>query len=257
MTSRVGAGASRNQTLSSIASSRRREILRLLLAEGSPVAMSDLATHLASTDQQVSTSSGAPAETRSLQTELYHNHLPQLANAGLVRWNREAKTVEMASHPALDDPRFRRLLDAEPEGLDEALIHVANERQRVLLSLLREADAPLTQTDLARELLRAGHTDLDPDSDTVENVITSLHHVHLPALQDDNLVKFDRETDRVTDTNHRGLETIFTIIYDHEMHLVDRYDEFLQGLGEASETLDRTTSEMAGWPHFWGDCHHG
>lgn len=257
MTSRVDAGASRNQTLATIAPGRRREILRLLLAEDSSVAETDLATHLASTDRQVSTPGSAPAETRLIQIELYHNHLPKLANAGLVRWNRDAETVETASHPALDDPRFRRLLDAEAEGLDEALAHVANERQRVLLTLLREADAPLTQTDLARELLRADDTDFDPAADTVENVITSLHHVHLPALHDGNLVTFDRETGRVTDTAHPGLEAIFTIIYSHETPLVDRCDEFFQGLGEASETLDRAASEMAYWPHFWGDPHHG
>lgn len=244
----ASAGA-RNPIFERVAAGRRRDILRYLLGHDSPVTDRDVATHLATKAQE-------PA-VQAVHSELVHVHLPALADTGLIEWTRTDETIDTAAHPALDDPRFRLLLEVEADGLDDALSNLADERRRVLLTVLRDARTSLTRTDLARELLRSEETDLVPDSESVDDVLVSLHHVHLPALVDAGLVEYDRETDRISYAAHPALEEVFTIIYEPDERLVGTYDGFLEGLKAAYEKWSREPTEEADWPHFWREFSHG
>lgn len=248
---------SRNPVLEGIAASRRREILGILLDGDTSVTERELATRLATTERGASATDGTTTDVQSVVTELTNVHLPPLEDAGLITRNQDEVTVDTATHPAFEDPRFRLLLDTEADGLDEVLLHLADERRRILLTVLRDTKRPLSRTTLARELLRRETGDPDPDPSVVNDVIGSLYYAHLPKLENANLIECDPETGRSTYTGHPALEEVFTIIYEPDKRLVEAYDEFFEGLEAAYRTFTRRTSGEADWPHFWRDATHG
>jgi len=247
---------SRHPVFEAISTSARRELLRLLLVRDEPVTEEHFVAHLAATDQYP-TPEGAVADRQSIHTDLIHSHLPVLADAGLITWNRDATTVETAPHPAFDDHRFRPLLEAEANDLDTALSNLAIEQRRALLTILRDAQASITQSDLARELLRSDETDFEPDRNLVDDVLVSLHHVHLPALADAGFIEFDRETERATYTGHPAVEEVFTIIYEPNTYLADSYDGFFEGMKAGIDKLKQEKGTEAEWPDAWRNPHHG
>lgn len=249
--------SSRNSIFKSIAASQRREILRILLDHGSPVTEQELATHSAVTDRRSSTTDVTTAEMQTIRAELVHAHLPTLENAGLIVWNRDDGTIEMSFHPALTDPRFRLLLKVDDSGLDEALSNLANERRRILLTILRDEETPISRTDLARKLLQRETGETDPDSRIVDDALASLYHVHLPKIAHANLAEYNLETGHAAYTSHPALEEVFTIIYEPNERLVDTYDDFFGGLKAAYTRLGQDRGDTADWPHFWSGAYHG
>lgn len=256
MNSRRGTRRTSNRIFEAIADSSRREALRTLLTRDDPVTERELVADLVNVARR-SEPSESVAERPSVHTDLLHTHLPVLADAGLISWDREAATVDTASHPAFDDPRFELILNVEADGLNDALANLDSERRRVLLTTLRDADGSMTRKDLARELLRSDDVDLEPSRDAIDDVIASLYHVDLPALDDADLIEYDPETSRATYADHPAIETVFTIIYEPDDSLVDSYDGFLSGLEAAYDALRRDTGTEAEWPHSWRDPSHG
>lgn len=247
----------RNPVFGGLAAGRRREVLGVLLDEDSPVTEQELATYLATAEREPAATDVTAARKRTIRTELVHVHLPTLEEVGLITWNRDDATVATAAHPALEDPRFRLLLDSEVDELDEVLSHLANERRRVLLAILRDERAPTSRTALAGELLRRETDEIDPDSELVEDAAVTLHHVHLPKMTTDDLIEYDSETGRIAYAGHPALEEIFTIIYEPDDRLADSYGGFLDGLKETYTQLNRETSNEANWPHFWRNSTRG
>ncbi|MFC7080174.1 DUF7344 domain-containing protein [Halorussus caseinilyticus] len=76
-----------------LSDSRRREVLRTLGPEVGRVALSDLAEQLAEE---------TPAERVAIQ--LHHNHLPKLAEYGLVNYDHEQRVVEAGTTPDWVEP---------------------------------------------------------------------------------------------------------------------------------------------------------
>jgi len=247
---------SRHPVFEAISTSVRRELLRFLLVRDDPVTEERFVGHLAGTDRYPM-AEGAVAERQTIHTDLVHTQLPVLADAGLITWDRDATAVETAPHPAFDDPRFRLLLDAEADDLDAALSSLAIDQRRALLTILRDAQVSITQTDLAREFLRSDETEFEPDQNAVDDVLASLHHVHLPALGDAGLVEYDRKASRVAYTGHPAVEEIFTIIYEPDTCLADSYDGFFKGLKAGIDKLKQETDTEAEWPDAWRNSHHG
>lgn len=259
MASRRGNHQTSHPVFKALAASSRREILRLLLARDEPVTEHDLVSHLVAIERGV-----APTESiagrHTIHVDLVHAELPALVDAGLIVRDRDNATVDTTTHPAFDDSRFQLLLEAELKGLDAALRTVANERRRVILTVLRDASTSLTRRELASRLLRSAETDLEPDTNAVEDVTTALYHVHLPVIDDAGLIEYDPETGRTTYTGHPALEEVFAMIYEPDKRLADSCDGFFGGLEAAYKELRQGTKQGTGgeatWPHFWRDPSH-
>ncbi|WP_458184951.1 DUF7344 domain-containing protein [Haladaptatus sp. NG-WS-4] len=72
--------------------SRRRRVLSSLHKESRPVPIADLARHLV--DQETDTTTDAPSDAvERVEIQLYHVHLPKMADAGFVRYDPESGMV--------------------------------------------------------------------------------------------------------------------------------------------------------------------
>lgn len=255
MTTPEADGSSRHPVFEAIAPRPRRVLLRLLFVKDEPLSEQDVLAHLAEVDQETHRERST-GEDRTRHSALFHTHLPALADADLIAWDREEKAVERTSHAAYDDPRFRLLLEAEADDLDLALSTLAIDRRRALLTVLRDAPESMTRTDLARELLRSDATDFDPDKNAVDDVVLLLHHIYLPALVESNFVEYDPAADRVAYADNPALEEVFTIIFEPDERLADSYDDFFQGVKAGFDRLRRGTKTQAEWPDDWRDPNH-
>jgi hypothetical protein len=190
--------------LSALAAGRRRTVVSLLLDRTSAVDVRELATNLAAaeTDQPLV---AVPREAvRERRAELVHAHLPALADAGLVEYDGADGTVATTDHPALADPRLREILATDEEGFDAVLDGVADQRRRIVLGILEEHDAAMDRRRLAREVADV-ESRLDSTPDSVDAVLVSLHHVHLPKLAAVGLIEYDAEAGRVAYEGHPSL----------------------------------------------------
>lgn len=245
-----------NPVLMAISAGRRRVVLDSLLDSVSPISEQDLAIRIAPPDQGAPIADGT-AETQSIQTDLTHNHLPTLETAGLIDWDQDNKTVEASSHPALDDPRFRQLLQTEIDGLDAVLSDLSHEYRRIVLTVLKDAPMSVTRTDLAKEIVRRRPRLAHRDSAALDEVIISLHHIHLPTLADTNLIEYDSDAGRATYTGHSAVDTVFGIIFEPEGCIADKLDGFLEGLHDSYRQASQDVNESFDWPHFWREPHRG
>lgn len=81
---------------------------------------------------------------------------------------------------------------------------LADGRRRVVVDSLTEADAPMDVRELARRVAArersgAGDAPGSPPPDAVHRVHVSLHHAHLPKLDDAGLVEYDADRQVVVD----------------------------------------------------------
>ncbi|WP_232342811.1 DUF7344 domain-containing protein [Halosimplex litoreum] len=80
---------------------------------------------------------------------------------------------------------------------DERHDLLAVERRRVVLEALVDREEPVALADLA-EWVAARETDAaTPGEDATERVAVSLHHVHLPRMDDLGVLDYDVATNRV------------------------------------------------------------
>jgi hypothetical protein len=86
---------------------------------------------------------------------------------------------------------------------DELLKALADARRRFVLYYLRRNGPQATVAELATHVAawEADTTVADVSDDLVKNVRTSLHHVHLPKLDDTNVVEWTNEHVRLDGGN--------------------------------------------------------
>lgn len=85
---------------------------------------------------------------------------------------------------------------------------LADDRRRAVLDVLLSATDTLTERELARALA-AAETDgstASIDADAVDTVQTTLRHSHLPALQEAQLVHWDRTSATVRAADHPAFQ---------------------------------------------------
>jgi hypothetical protein len=164
----------------------RRRVLAALAIERPPVPVGRLAATLVET----------PGEDRAVdrvRTALEHVHLPHLADAGVIRFDRAAGVVR-DWHPPDPTALLPRdavapllvRLDGE-DATSRAYALLRSERRREALAALAAPDRepPTTAPSLARTL--AG------DDESPHEVTVELVHVHLPRLAAADVVTLDRE----------------------------------------------------------------
>lgn len=165
---------------------RRIRVLEALSTEASPVTLMDLTTAIVERESFDVSNGQARYDVR---ISLVHNHLPRLAECGLLEWDGE--TASLADDTALPLDRLSALLescDAEDETrILEILVHPVRTQ---LYSILRERDRPCSLEELASELTACDAGSLSNPRDAT----IALSHIHLPALADIGLIEFDRES---------------------------------------------------------------
>jgi hypothetical protein len=162
----------------------RRRVLAVLLERSPPVTERELAAALAR----------RPDEERDAETihcRLRHVDLPKLADVGLVRWDPDGATVRPGAHPALEDERFRRAIEA-PDRWDVAVGPGASERRHTILALLEDQKGVKDRSALAYEVAICAYG-RSISEERIEEIETSLHHVHLPALDHAGFLAYDAD----------------------------------------------------------------
>lgn len=159
-----------------------------------------------------STGEGSESSNESEQAEiaLYHRHLPQLEDAGLV--SREGTdSVVLGDHFAFQDTGIVEVItgeaDATPESLDGLFEGLAHSRRRIILDALSHQLHPIHVETLAREV-RARELDVteqDVSPEQAERTAISFYHSHLPKLADAGLLSWDREDNIVAYEGHAAL----------------------------------------------------
>ncbi|WP_449289238.1 DUF7344 domain-containing protein [Natrarchaeobius oligotrophus] len=77
--------------------------------------------------------------------------------------------------------------------MDETLRLISHHRRRAILDLLLIHDRPLTLTDLRNEVVeKEQDTEItEIPSEQVKEAHISLHHVHIPKLEEEGVVNYD------------------------------------------------------------------
>lgn len=244
-----------NSTLGAISVPDRRAILAFLLDQESRVNEVALAQHLAISEANSRHPTASAPETQSVHGVLVHDHLPALADASLIEWDRDAETVGTSTHPALADPRFKRLLHTEITDCTSVLSVLAHDHRRIALTVLRAAPGSVTRRDLAREILRYEIQLIGRNTNTIDDLLVSLHHNHLPQLVATDLIEYDSTMNRATYAGHPGLERVFSIVVEPDDRAARKLDGFLQGLSDSYHWVSRDTPTS--WPHHWRNPSHG
>ena len=79
-----------------LAHQRRRYALRSLDNYDAPLALADLAEEVAVQEQDVPITYIPAEDVKQIYISLYHNHLPKLEEASLVRYDQETDSVVLA-----------------------------------------------------------------------------------------------------------------------------------------------------------------
>ncbi|WP_123537826.1 DUF7344 domain-containing protein [Halosimplex salinum] len=195
---------STDEILACLADHERRVVLSTLRERTTHVSIEELATHVAAAVADESLVDVSQEERDSVHVDLYHAHLPKLADAGLIEWNADDDAVTTTDHPAIRDDRIRRLTEVRADDWDGVLEAIGHTRRRLALSVVRSADS-IGRTALARRVANRENQLTPGARSDVEEVLNSLHHVHLPTLERAGLVGYDGETSRYT--GHPDLES--------------------------------------------------
>lgn len=137
---------------------------------------------------------GGTADGRRLRTQLRHTHLPKLADRELVAWDAAEGVVRRTESTATVVDQFGELMEIVAETPDLSAGVVADERRREVLDILDAEPEPISRTHLSHELAKhAGDGE-----QTVRDVSISLHHHHLPKLEEAGLLDYDTDAETVT-----------------------------------------------------------
>lgn len=195
MISESGATRPPPAVVAALAHRRRRVVVGTLLERDGPVPVRDLARATAAAEGD------STADDRDRhRVSLHHVHLPRLADAGLLERDREAETVSLAEHPALEATWLRDLLrgpfdgtgrDAAERRCDRRLEALAAPGRRAVLAILAERDECASVRTLAERLASCGADGGDVGEAAVDAAAVDLVHVHLPALADAGIVDYD------------------------------------------------------------------
>ena len=171
----------------------------------------ELATHVAAAEAEKPLVAATSEKIASIHADLHHVHLPRLEAASLVERDLEERRVTTTSHPALDDPRLETIVGTDTENWDGVLECITSKRRQTILVALEESDGAMAREELAAAVARR-ETDDEQErdssraSDGASDVLASLHHTHLPKLDEAGLISYDIDEGRVTFEGHSDLE---------------------------------------------------
>ncbi|WP_226042439.1 hypothetical protein [Natrinema sp. DC36] len=99
-------------------------------------------------------------------------------------------------------PQSEGKMLVEEVSVDEILELLSHQRRRAVLDFLLTHDRPLTLTDLRNEVVEKeqGTEITEIPSKQVQQVHISLHHVHIPKLEEKEVINYDSSRNLVEPT---------------------------------------------------------
>lgn len=166
---------------------RRIRLLDALQDGRSPFTLTELSAAVVDREQSGASDEAALDDVR---ISFVHNHLPRLAEFGLLEWDGETVTlVDDAPLPVRDLSTLLETSDAQNRLL-EVLAHPVRMQ---LYATLRERDSPSSVEQLATALADSEAVSLS----STDEARIALHHSHLPAMDDVGALEFDRQSGTV------------------------------------------------------------
>jgi|SRR6056297_3331850 len=104
--------------------------------------------------------------------------------------------TQVVPQPAIELAAQSDLTETERHQL------LSSERRRRILAFLTDLSRSISCEELARKLAIAETGTTDPAEATVREITISLHHSHLPALDDLGIVDYDATTNLVEPTTN-------------------------------------------------------
>ncbi|MCU4924819.1 hypothetical protein OB905_02320 [Halobacteria archaeon AArc-dxtr1] len=178
----------------------RRRILATVTETESVVETETLASQLEETNADDAAATGHVA----IRTALVHVHLPMLDEADLVDWNRDAGSVSGGNRLPADESSESSRAGSETDW-EVIASTLSKRRNQLVLSVVSEASDQIESKTIARQVTQRERSE-GKQSISAEEVHISLHHHHLPALDDAGLIEYDSETHSVTYRNHPYVE---------------------------------------------------
>ena len=170
----------------------RRVRLLEILSTDSQLSLTELTTELI--DREAPDVPTGQAR-HDIRITLIHNHLPRLEEYGLVEWGHEE--VELVDEPLLCPAALSALLETETETDERQLLERVVEPVRLrLLEVVADDDGGRSLEELA-STLATRETTLPSDPQQAK---IALHHSHLPALDEVDVLDYDHEAKRVEPT---------------------------------------------------------
>lgn len=205
----TGEWLSTDELLGLLSNGRRRRLVAHLHSRDGPVSLSDAIDHVAESE-------GDDGRRTAVTTEFHHVHLPKLADASVVQYDREADVLESGANAdravrllesvmdefsanSRDGPRSNPL--AEACSTDVVFRLLADRTRRILFSLLGGNDEQVHLNDLAERIAawKGDKPVAEVTADERESTKIELHHKHLPKLADAGVLDYDRETKTLPD----------------------------------------------------------
>ncbi|MDF9746681.1 DUF7344 domain-containing protein [Natrinema salsiterrestre] len=202
----------RDGLFDALADGRRRAVVRLVherSLEG--IEKDDLAFQLAAVMADKRLAAVTDDDHQRARIELHHTLLPRLTDAGLLEEVDGA--VRTTEHGAFDAAGLEAAISAghgdDAAELDAVFEALADERRRTVLGVLSDQYHPIATETLARDVAarEADATEREVSQERVDEVLTSLVHVHLPLLSDAALIGYDADAGRVSYDGHPAVRT--------------------------------------------------
>ncbi|QLG47692.1 DUF7344 domain-containing protein [Natrinema halophilum] len=198
----------RDELFSALSSVGGRAVVRIV-SERSPnrIEKSDIAFRLAAVIADIRLADVSDVDHKRALASLHHRLLPQLTDVGLLEETNDG-SIEVTDHWAFDGRGFEDLLpisdEDDPDVRDTIFEALADKRRRTILSVLSNQYHPVATETLARDVAarEADSTEREISERRVEDVFTSLVHVHLPLLNEATLISYDSVDDRVSYEGH-------------------------------------------------------
>lgn len=197
-----------NTLFSSLAHRDRRAVLgKLYEHEPEPLTVRDLAVALSEPGSRTKNDA-----TQQAIVTLEHTHLPNLADAELIEWQEACNVVHSVEHEVIRTMDiYDALFDsqsAETESLDALFRSLADTRCRITLAILQQETRPVELDTLAQKIRVVEQaTDERNKSTSKKQLMTILHHAHLPRLDDVGLISYDSEEHVVEYEGHLLLDS--------------------------------------------------
>ncbi|QLG61526.1 DUF7344 domain-containing protein [Halorarum salinum] len=104
-----------DELFDALADRRRRDVLDLLRTHGGPMSLADLADEIAVREDETPITEVTPGDATRVYMSLYHTHVPKLADAGFLEYDRARDAVAPTDGASELDPILDAVEDAERE----------------------------------------------------------------------------------------------------------------------------------------------